>query len=377
MTYIMTTPNLDATQHWWIESLARFMFSTEYQKGHDNAAADALSWVTLKVDAETIKSIQNGVIVGTMDRADTHDLVVTKDGWRNTQSCPVTVTLAWATCIDLHVADWVATQQEDTIFKTMIEWISGWKVQDLKHLLGGETDMEQGKTILQEWKKVTFHQRALYHHHTPAGELDSWSPRVTKWLSWMDVTDMLGTRTNNGHCVCYRASSGGQEWLLKCRRWSATVSNASIMKALMPKPQCHPSLLLYHWSCYTLTFSSIEMMMELDQPPNVVNGLVFFDHFMKHVMTYMTLDQTVKTVAKFLWQGYISIFRALVRLLSDWGANFENHIIRDLCELMGIRKVRTLPYHAQTNGQVEQAHQMLMHLIGKLERDKKADWPKH
>ena len=32
LTFIMTTPNLDATQHQWIESLAQFMFSFEYQK---------------------------------------------------------------------------------------------------------------------------------------------------------------------------------------------------------------------------------------------------------------------------------------------------------------------------------------------------------
>ena len=49
-------------------------------------------------------------------------------------------------------------------------------------------------------------------------------------------------------------------------------------------------------------------MVELDQPPNMVNLLVFGDHFTKHVMAYVTPDQTVKTIAKFLLQGYISIF---------------------------------------------------------------------
>ena len=39
----MTTPNLDATQHCWVESLVRFTFSIEYQKGQDNAATDALN----------------------------------------------------------------------------------------------------------------------------------------------------------------------------------------------------------------------------------------------------------------------------------------------------------------------------------------------
>ena len=43
LTYIMTTPNLDATQHQWVEPLARFMLNIEYQKGHDNTATNALN----------------------------------------------------------------------------------------------------------------------------------------------------------------------------------------------------------------------------------------------------------------------------------------------------------------------------------------------
>ena len=57
--------------------------------------------------------------------------------------------------------------------------------------------------------------------------------------------------------------------------------------------------------------------MELNQPPNVVKLLVFCDHFMKHVMAYMAPSQTAKTLAKFLWQGYISIFEAAAKLLSN------------------------------------------------------------
>ena len=55
-------------------------------------------------------------------------------------------------------------------------------------------------------------------------------------------------------------------------------------------------------------FTSNEMTVELDPPPNVVSILVFCNHFTKHVMAYVTPNQTAKTVAKFLWQEYILIF---------------------------------------------------------------------
>ena len=43
LTYIMTTPSLDATGHQWVGALLKFNFWLEYQKGQDNAVADALS----------------------------------------------------------------------------------------------------------------------------------------------------------------------------------------------------------------------------------------------------------------------------------------------------------------------------------------------
>ena len=39
-TYVLTTPNLDATGHQWVGALALFQFELEYQKGANNGAAD-------------------------------------------------------------------------------------------------------------------------------------------------------------------------------------------------------------------------------------------------------------------------------------------------------------------------------------------------
>ena len=54
------------------------MFSLEYQKGHDNEVADALSRFTLKLTADTVKSILDGVTMEITKRADAHDLVGAK-----------------------------------------------------------------------------------------------------------------------------------------------------------------------------------------------------------------------------------------------------------------------------------------------------------
>ena len=83
--------------------------------------------------------------------------------------------------------------------------------------------------------------------------------------------------------------------------------------------------------------TSFETMLELNQLPRVLNVLVFQDHFTKHTLAYVTPDQTVKTITKFLYGGYISIFGALGRLLSDRGASFTSSIIEELCKILGIQ----------------------------------------
>ena len=84
-------------------------------------------------------------------------------------------------------------------------------------------------------------------------------------------------------------------------------------------------------------FTSIETMMELNQLPRVANVLVFQDHFTKHILAYVTTNQTVKTIAKFLYGGYISIFGAPARLLSDRGTSITSNIIEELCKILGIQ----------------------------------------
>ena len=45
--------------------------------------------------------------------------------------------------------------------------------------------------------------------------------------------------------------------------------------------------------------------------------------------------------------------------------------------MFGIQKCHTTSYHAQCNSQVEHFHQMLCCILGKLTKDKKAQWEKH
>ena len=70
LTYLFTTPNLDACRHQWVASLANFNFTIEYQHGRNNAATDALSRVNESLNAHEVKAILDETAVRCPDQAE-------------------------------------------------------------------------------------------------------------------------------------------------------------------------------------------------------------------------------------------------------------------------------------------------------------------
>ena len=152
-----------------------------------------------------------------------------------------------------------------------------------------------------------------------------------------------------------------------CRKYEA----APPMAPMKPLTCSGPGELLH------VDFTSIKETMPLKEEPVIRNVLVLQDHFSKYVVAYVVKDQTARTATETLRIGYFGLFGAPAYIVSDQGKAFMGHVITHLCELYGVQKVRTSPYHAQTNGQVERMNQTIICMIGKLEEDKKACWSEH
>ena len=63
--------------------------------------------------------------------------------------------------------------------------------------------------------------------------------------------------------------------------------------------------------------------------------------------------------------------------MSDGAPEFVGSILTALCDILHVKKLRTSPYHPQSNGAVERTHQTLMRMIGKLDPNHKHRWPDH
>ena len=79
LTYILTTPNLDATGHQWVGALAKYDFWLEYQKGRGNAVADALSQVTTCLEPKAVQAVLDGATMGASQRAGENPAIIKND----------------------------------------------------------------------------------------------------------------------------------------------------------------------------------------------------------------------------------------------------------------------------------------------------------
>ena len=51
------------------------------------------------------------------------------------------------------------------------------------------------------------------------------------------------------------------------------------------------------------------------------------------------------------------------QLHSDQGRNFESQVIGEVCNLLGVDKTRTTPYHPQSDGLVERFNRTLLDML--------------
>jgi len=102
--------------------------------------------------------------------------------------------------------------------------------------------------------------------------------------------------------------------------------------------------------------------------------LTILDLFSKWAEGIPLRNKEAVTVGRALFDVCISRLGFPIQILSDNGLEFESSVLRELCRLSGIDKVRTTSYKPSTNGAVERFHRTLNSMLGKIVSDHQRDW---
>ena len=280
----------------------------------------------------------------------------------------------------VHVTDWKKAQKEDPVLYQVVKNLKAPREQ-FKEALKPLIEKKSVRDYVKMKDRLVLKDGLLY--------LKTYEGRAREVLFRFVVPKAHRSRALDG---CHReAAHQGQKHslslLTECFWWPGM--SRELVKRVKMCPRCRkfeaapPKVKLQPLPCsgpgelLHIDFTSIEESVDLQEQPAIRNVLVIQDHFSKYVVAYVVKDQTAATAAKTLRHGYFTLFGVPAFLVSDQGKAFVSQVVKDLCKLYGVQKLRTLPYHAQTNGQVERMNQTIIRMIGKLGEDEKAHWSEH
>jgi hypothetical protein len=425
LTYIMTTPNLDATGHRWASALASYPFSMSYIRGKNNVVPDALSRLRRMTADETAAWLQAG-IQGVANRLENLDpelieriqeeerefqakrpkypirpMKPTKEEMKeldnaerkhfDTNSVPLVPgdqstgdscqKLNRHARLTIQMPDWKALQGRDPYIAATVEWLQGRKSKELKKLLP-QDDEFQKEAYNRQQKTFVLINGLLYRKYWPPSELEPMNTFVCPEQWRHRAID--GCHRDAGHQGLERTMSlvrerywwPGQKQQIereikdceRCIRFRGAEESAQLRPITVSTP-----MELIH-----VDYTSVETEMDpKTRATKLVNVLVVTDHLTRFTKAFVTPDQKAVTTAKALVQGWLHDVGIPMTIISDKGRSFDNDVMDQLCEIYGIRRTMTSPYHPQTNGQVERANRTIVSMIGKLAKDEKANWPQH
>ena len=108
------------------------------------------------------------------------------------------------------------------------------------------------------------------------------------------------------------------------------------------------------------------LSIEANEGGKDVHILVITNHFTWYAQTIVMSLQTAKCTVQNLWDKFIVHYELLEKILTNQGCNFESDLLKKLCEIAQVKKIRASGYHLQMNGQCECFNVTLISMLGTL-----------
>ncbi len=396
LTYILTSAKLDATSYRWLSALSTFSFTLYYRPGKSNLDVDALSRQTHGlVNYSTSQKEQDHICQltlyhspeaanSTLVSADAFQAVCDKLLYQADASSCLTLVESLSMCPKAIPEEYekiggssvvscmseqelrVKQRNDPALREVIIQLESGDAV-----LLALRHDVQELLFLLREWRKLELKDGILYRKITlrdcviyqlvlppDLRALAMESPHVNMGHMEIDRTlDLIRSRF-----YWPRMAADVENKVKTCGRCVCRMTLPERAAPLVNFEVTRPLELVY------MDFLSLE-----PDSSNSKDILVITDFFTKYAVAVPTPNQKARTVAKSLWENFIVHYGMPEKLHSDQGPDFESKSIKELCEILGIKKVRTTPYHPRGNP-VEHFNRTLLGMLGTLKAQEKAHW---
>ena len=102
--------------------------------------------------------------------------------------------------------------------------------------------------------------------------------------------------------------------------------------------------------------------------------LVMGDYFIKWKEAYPLKNMEASSVALVFVNDFVCQFGVLESLHTDLGKNFESALKKEICQLFGVRKTRTTPYHPQSDGLVERFNKTVLEMLSMAVQQDEDKW---
>lgn len=401
LTHVLTTARLDATSYRWLAALSTFSFKLQYRAGKLNIDADSLSRrpqepfpenPLSQKEHERIQQFIQHQLTNTEDSVSTSDDVVQaiyeKHLVRQSADAGPGIALvsSLALCPDA-VPD--CYEQEDSsdclpviphLSKDLCDKQRADPVlqEVILHLELGEKPSPAVRKelpglpyFLKEWDRFELKDGVLYRRRKdkdsttyqfvlPEGLRSSVMSSLHDHMGHMGMERTLDLVRSRFYWP--KMASEVEQKVRTCGRCVRRKSLPQKAAPLVNIQATRPLQLV------CMDFLSLE-----PDRSNTRDILVITDFFTKYAVAVPTPNQKARTVAKCLWENLIVHYGFPERLHSDQGPDFESRTIKELCEISGIKKIRTTPYHPRGNP-VERFNRTLLNMLGTLEEKDKTHW---
>ena len=239
-------------------------------------------------------------------------------------------------------------------------------------------ESEDTKNLVTQWPRLTLVEGVLYREWLDARTTQ------TKWLQCIIPSEVKDTILQ----VAHTGMSGGHLGIRKTtaqihRRAYWRTWRKDVARFVRRCPQCasyRRSKAPRLGELQNLQVGSpmervgIDLTGPWPKSDGNVYILTFIDHFTKWADAIPIPNKEAATVAQALVSKIFTHVGCPLQILSDQGKEFDCHLLKNLCNALGIDKIRTTPYKASTNGTAERLHRTINGMCAKMVSDNQRNW---